>query len=78
MEPSASVTQIAQALGVSDSVLRCWVRLASDGVTELDANKPLRNRDILGRSTPAARIEEGNNGARHPQKAFGYFAKDPG
>jgi transposase len=41
-EPGASVAQIAQDVGVGDSVLRRWVRLTRDGAMEMDASKPLR------------------------------------
>jgi transposase len=48
-EPGASVAQIAQDLGVGDSVLRRWVRQARDGAMEMDASKPLRVEAVVSR-----------------------------
>lgn len=76
-QPGAVVTQIANNLGVDQSVLRRWVQLERGGAMEMNPIKPLR-AEALGEVQRLQRELRRVTMERDIlKKALGYFAKDP-
>lgn len=71
------VTQVANNLGVDQSVLRRWVQLERGGAMEMNPAKPLR-AEALGEVQSLQRELRRVTMERDIlKKALGHFAKDP-
>jgi transposase len=76
-QPGAVVTQIANNLGVDQSVLRRWVQLERGGAMEMNPAKPLRVEALSEVQRLQRELRRVTMERDILKKALGYFAKDP-
>ena len=76
-QPGAVVTQIANNLGVDQSVLRRWVQLERGGAMEMKPAKPLRAEALSEVQRLQRELRRVTMERDILKKALGYFAKDP-